>query len=289
MLDKAEADDKPFKASMLLASPLSPSNERLVMRWFDGELGRFGAWRANRLLSRSDAARNFLQDLDRSRSVSREWHRSRQEELGANLQSNSLGQQSLWDAVLRRIDVEERSSLYLGPRKETTESGDERDAAAGWSTSWVERCGWGVCGALSTAVLALVLRDFPIDGSLSNKISGLLPAKQNLAGNGVGPVASQEAISSLARTSAEPSNAAIVPVSGVPISGVRSGSGTSNLRRGRGVEVDWMRSDGTLQLIQGSELNSTLIWVKRDRSRVQAVARPRAATPQFIATKIAAE
>ena len=130
----------------------------------------------------------------------------------------------LWSKISQRIDAEERAAIYLGERKPAVSEG----IGAAWS-NWLSR--HAVMGGLSGAAMAamvLVLVTRP------SKPGEILPVYTG------GPVAAQSSS----------------PFRQAAFTGAGS-SGRSTM------EVDWMRSNGSLQLIQNPTSKSAIIWVRK--------------------------
>jgi hypothetical protein len=140
----------------------------------------------------------------------------------------------LWDKIARRIDEEERAGIFLGRR---VAEGSER------APRWFERVGfdraaWGMTGGMLAASLTVfMLRQAP-DASRD----GLNFASTALPLTHIG-MSAERPVPRVATTSSAP---------------VSFSSATHNI-----VEVDWMRSDGRVRLLQDPSERSAIIWVKR--------------------------
>lgn len=146
----------------------------------------------------------------------------------------------LWNKISQRIDAEERAAIYLGARKPVV----QEDSSGSWST-WLSR--HAVMGGLSGAAMAamvLVLVTRP------SKPGEILPVYTG------GPVAAQ----------------GTSPFRQAAFNGVGS-NGRSTM------EVDWMRANGSLQLIQNPTSKSAIIWVRKKNTNARNQQRNVFATP----------
>jgi hypothetical protein len=247
---------------------LTKREELLLMRWFDGERGRLSNWLVRRVLAKQKAAQEYIRQLELCRASVKQAQDS-----FVNEESNS----SIWDSVLARINREEQASLYLGPRI-THINSCPHDEEGSWYSVWGERFGWGVCGALGVTVIAVVWQGLPLQRSSAKDNLELSFDKQLVisdkefepnnkndlisSGSHLVSFGSQNPAGQVASESA--------PFESVPFESVLSYraskyNNNTNEPLGGRIEVDWIRSDGTLRLIEGSESQSTLIWAKRDK------------------------
>lgn len=154
----------------------------------------------------------------------------------------------MWDQVSMRIEQEERAERFLGKRNES----EKVSAKVSWTS-----LGWGFSGSLVTAGIVGVVIAFSGRSNPSSKGDDFTKRLER----------SLEVLDAQgdSRPSAQNVN---LPVS-------------STLRRP--VEVDWMRSDGRVHMIQDPQERSAIIWVKRqhpglaaidDGSDAQSLARP---------------
>lgn len=146
----------------------------------------------------------------------------------------------LWSKISQRIDAEERAAIYLGDRKPVVQDG----SIATWS-NWLSR--HAVMGGLSGAAIAamvLVLVTRP------SKPGEILPVYTG------GPVAAQ---------GTSPFRQAAFNAAGT--------AGRSTM------EVDWMRANGSLQLIQNPTGKSAIIWVRKKNPAARNQQRNVFATP----------
>ena len=123
------------------ASMLREKDERLISKWLDGECGWLERWRAGRLLRGSQAARNFLENMQAVRCGAQCWG-----------ESACRCQVDLWDRIAARIDQEQRAEVFLGRR---------RAAAADVRESRFSPWTLGVSGAAVAAAAALLLVFLP--------------------------------------------------------------------------------------------------------------------------------
>jgi len=241
---------------------LTQREELLLMRWFDGESGRLSSWLVKRLLVRQKAAQEYLKHLELCR-ISTKKH----QESNCVEKSNS----NVWESVLARINREEQAALYLGPRITDSNNNRPQDEETTWYSVWGERFGWGVCGALGVTVVAVVWQGLPIQRfSAKDNLELSFDKKLVISDKEFEPNNKNELISSgshLVSFGGQHSTSQSAPELALSDRASRYDNNNCNnneLLSGQ-VEVDWIRSDGTLRLIQGSESQSTLIWAKRDK------------------------
>jgi hypothetical protein len=212
-------------------SGLSERQERLLMRVADGQVGFFDRRRASALLEKSAAARNFVDGIRNSGALSRV---ALLNSADSDLRTHEV---DLWGRISRRIEEEERAELMLGRRVT-----DERERAP---LGWFERLGfdrlaWGLTGGMVAASLTVFILRQPPSAARD---------QQNFS------VASLP-LPHVAFNNTERSLPAIAPVStSAPVS---FSSAEHNV-----VEVDWMRSDGRVRLMQDPSERSAIIWIKR--------------------------
>ncbi len=132
----------------------------------------------------------------------------------------------LWDRISQRIDAEERAALYLGQRKPETQEMERSFLASFFSKQ-------SVIGGLSgAAVAACVLMLI----SRPTKPGEIIPVYTG------GPVAAHN------RSAFHQASLGTAPQG--------AGSGSS-------MEVDWMRSNGSLKIIQNPNDKSAIFWVRK--------------------------
>lgn len=188
---------------------LTAREERLLCKLHDGECGVLARWRAERLVERNPAAREFVAALALSKEVV--------VERGACVERCDL-----WSDIATRIAQEERAELFLGKRRETPVERFLSFLREHRQVAW---------GIPSGAVLAGLILFFvaPNPGSDSVKKFGV--AKTN---TGRAPVVNL--------------------------------ASTDKARARQPVEVDWVRGNGRVRVMQDPSRNSAIIWVRRPQS-----------------------
>jgi hypothetical protein len=159
-----------------------------------------------------------------------------------SLFSTPTASPDLWDKINTRINAEERAALYLGQRKPVATANEGSVASHFFSKQ-------ALFGGLSGAAIAacvLVLISRP------TKSGEIIPVYTG------GPVAAQNA-SAFHQASL-----------GAPQREVAPGSS---------MEVDWMRSNGSLKIIQSPNDKSAILWVRRKGATSGASARVIKPTP----------
>ena len=210
---------------------LSEREELLLMKYHDGAANAFERSRAHRLLRKNSEARAYLEGLSRVEGVAKEYVKEVSEE--AN---------DLWNQVALRINQEEKLEVWLGERKHDSKR-NHFDFSAFTPKEW------GFAGALATACVAVLA--FYV-GPLFQEMS---------------PTAQIATESSTATTAAGPKRLPAVSL-------VSDGATTREPPRllepemPYGVEVDWMRSQGSVRMIQDPSGKSAIIWVKPRRHKI---------------------
>jgi hypothetical protein len=154
-----------------------------------------------------------------------------------SLLSDTPASPDLWDRISQRIDAEERAALYLGQRKPETEEMDRSFLASFFSKQ-------SVIGGLSgAAVAACVLMLI----SRPTKPGEIIPVYTG------GPVAAHN-------------RGALHQAS---LSSTLQGAGSSS-----SMEVDWMRSNGSLKIIQNPNDKSAIFWVRKRSTRTSLGIKP---------------
>lgn len=232
---------------------LSDRQERLIMRFADGECGPLARLKAKKLVRRSASARRFLDDL-RHTSVFMGGYEN-------DLHKSESGQVDLWKRVEQRIEQEERAAIFLGERR----AGVKVDIFKEFFSSS------SLAAGLSGGVVAALLLAFvwTPDGAM-------LPVPESSdAPAGSAPLA--QAVSNPAVATQNPVQRSVKLVSqGAPAARQRSMFNSGNIvAETSGVEVDWMRSDGQVRMIQHPESSVPIIWVKK-RTQRRIVLRSRA-------------
>ena len=132
----------------------------------------------------------------------------------------------LWDRVATRIDGEERAALYLGQRKPIMEP--EESSLLGRLLSRQVVCG-GVSGAAIAATVLIMI-------SRPTKSGEILPVYTGGTGAAVNSSAFHQA----------------------SLGAQQQGFGPRST-----MEVDWMRANGSLKIIQNTGEKSAIIWVRK--------------------------
>jgi hypothetical protein len=204
---------------------LSEKQELLLSRYHDGECNFIQSLQAKRLIQRNQSAHAFLQNL-----------RAIQTACIAEANTNEQKPVDLWERVNTRIMQEERAALYLGERR-LKQSSESLSSESLWSRlqSPYALAG-GLTGAACAALLLMVLYRPTEILSFSAPQTAMLSTMPH-----VQPVAVQ-------------------PVGGI-----------GNVQRPRlapalnqpSLEVDWMRSHGSVKVIPDPNGSSAIIWVRR--------------------------
>lgn len=214
---------------MMVEEKLSDSEQLLLSRFFDGECGLVGSWRAQRLLARSSLANRFIENLETIQGMV-----STHEPGG----SNTI---DLWDRIAQRIDEEQRAELYLGERNPTERASFWQNLSETYTT-WIG----GAAGAAIAAVAIIV-------SNSGTPQSPRTPQRQNI---GRAAVAQQVSVRAPNRQSA------------FEIPRIQR-------RIPQTFEIDWMRSEGALQLIPDPKGASTIIWITREYEEPQNLSQTR--------------
>jgi len=211
--------------------------EMLLCSFYDGQSGFFGTLKAKRLLARSSEARNYFEQLGKISAASQSWF---------NLDENSRDSAeeiSLWKQVSQRIDQEERAAFYLGSRRLSLVGADKAGR-----TALIPTLSAGFAGTMAVAAMAMFIFLPASDvGILNNSTSSEFTAgvgPQEIATRGFRDQ-SDEGVNFVSHERAEPLR-------------------ITESRLNRAMEVDWMRSQGRVRLIQSPSERSAIIWVKRD-------------------------
>jgi len=187
---------------------LTAREERLLSKLHDGECGLVARWRAERLVEKNPAAREFVAALTRSRQMVVE-------------RTAGIPKADLWSGISTRIAQEERAEIFLGKRRETPLEKVFAFLREHRQVAW---------GIPSGAVLAgLIL---------------LFVAPQPGSDNG------------------EPLGVAKSNAGRAPVVNLASAGGRSR----QPVEVDWVRGNGRVRVMQDPHRNSAIIWVRRPQS-----------------------
>lgn len=232
-------DDKQKTLGSLKVSSLKEKEMLLLSRFYDQECSFLEKGKVRRLLLNNNDAASYLRSL---------------EGIGKELSDSSSFTVDLWAGIDRRLDQEEHAALFLGDRKPLSrEDAQPRSILNGVS--------WGAAGALVAACLVLVV--VGTGDNPSNPIAG-----SSLASNGSGTQGSEAApaivdldTSFVANVQHGGTNASVLPNS-------RRGADSQFDMNSNGFEVNWMRSDGRVSVIQGRDGKSAVIWVRRRDTRL---------------------
>ena len=213
-----------------------PENEqKLLMRFVDGECSDAEASRAQELVLASPAAASLVEELKKAGSLSR-----------AALQAPELSPE-LWKRVFNRIDQEERLAVFFGRRK----IGSLREHLLDPLFDGLRDLGWKMYGP--AAALVAVCAVFVI--ALSSG-SAPAPAGRNFA----------------AKPGAAMVNAGATGENGVLQEGSYSPPILLEEEVPVSLEVDWMKSRGSVRLFQVPGARSTILSIDKKR-RAAASAR----------------
>jgi hypothetical protein len=233
------------KAAEGVSAPigLSSREELLLVAFYDQECGFVDSLRARMLLTRSSVAREFYAAIERTEIAYKAY--------AARVSNES--RVDLWDRISARIDAEMRAEVFLGGRSYREPSVATRITGA--IESWRSRLAWGASGAALASFLGMgliyggYLGTGPNGGFSGGEITRSASGRIPLAA----PVSYQGRSQSL---------------------GVRESVRTSP------VEMDWMRSEGRLRLLQDPDQRTAIIWVK-PRSTEARVAVPAGYGPRL--------
>lgn len=235
---------------------LSNKQQMLLSRYLDNECGWFDQRLAEMLLARSAEARRWLHTLQCNSEATKTWLENRSEQVG-----------DLWLEVADRLVQEERSEVFLGRRQE---QGD-----GNWFD--VRNLYWGAAGATFAAMLAVIVtngvapqreeraglieeydHNSPVlteasdaRGTLSVE-SKVREPQSNLTGGAVALVGGESALIDERTGAYRPGDSKREP------DDIALPNYHSNV-----VEVDWLRSDGRVRMLQGAKERVPIIWVRR--------------------------
>jgi hypothetical protein len=210
---------------------LKEKDKILLMRWHDNSLNFIGRWKVQRLLSNNSCANDYIEELQSLNSKL----------LQQNNDNSHNIKIDLWDNISNRIEQEEQAAFYLGQR-----SFDYREEISTWNRvkqSWV----LGIpAGALATLVITFAINNFS---------SGVTSNNLNMASN------KQLELNTVAIPNIPYSlqSAAVQPVANKKV--MKRPTYSNN-----DLEVDWLRSDGRVQMIQKNEQSLPIIWIKREEA-----------------------
>ena len=213
-------------------APLNDDEEILLSKLFDGECTPVEERAAHDLLVSSSFARNFFGELGSVKKQLCESHAQIRQSLGSGSE--------FWKKVSNRIEQEEKTAVLLGPRERSIADISPITRAAQWlRQSFVFG---GLAGACVAAVLLLVLS--PNTSNSPSKRSASFFQSNSPADSG--------------------------GVSQVSLADNRSLDSTAKRRpnilfdqAGSAMEVDWMRGNGPVKVIQSPGERAPIIWVRR--------------------------
>ncbi|MCB0352674.1 MAG: hypothetical protein KDD64_04090 [Bdellovibrionales bacterium] len=239
---------------------LTEQQELLLCRYFDDECGWIGSFRARGLLRKSCSAKDFFSGLRATSLETRDCG-----DMLLERASRSTCCENLWEKVSARIASEEKAEIFLGKRSV---------ASSQQAFFTLPRFAWGVSGA--AAALCLVAA-FSLDG-----FSGA-PSEPTFESS----IASLE---SPIRTDGSEAGGVTLASRGIvePVRQVSTASGAGSQPLRNFVEVDWMKSDGSVRLVHDPAASAPIIVVKKrpfdtlypsGRSGTRALYRSRARVP----------
>jgi hypothetical protein len=206
-------------------TPLTENQEILLSQYSDGECGMWRAILAKRLISKNPAAKDFLLILQSVKDT-------------CTLEFNSAPPPSidLWDRISTRITQEERSALYLGERRLEHKAepawGEPNWSSALWNRM---RSPYAVVGGVTGAACAAILLTVMYRPSNVVSFSAPQTAMQNT----------------------------MPYVQPVAVSGKSYRPRVAAPLQQPSLEVDWMRSHGSVKVIPDPNGSSAIIWVRR--------------------------
>jgi hypothetical protein len=210
----------------MLKEKLDETHEKLLVMYFDNELGLLGRWRARCLIKNSSSAASFYSSLEEIRNIAFS-DTSREPPL-----FKSLPAIDLWGRINKRIESEMKSEVLLGKRSLVARSSE-----------------------LKSFILHL-----KEDGVVS-KISSLFKLEGLLYGSAGAAVATLLILFVYSPLNNDPLNSRMSKVD--PI--INEISFQREQPRSALIEVDWMKSDGRLNLIQSQNGGHPVIWIARKK------------------------
>jgi len=192
---------------------LSQKQEIRLMKYVDGECGVVGSFFVQRFLERNEAAKAFVEALQKNSLVLKE--------------RESLDAPDLWGRIERRIEQEERNAVFLGERAFRSSNSPFAKSIYEKFFDWQPA---GIIGGLSGGAIAalavLAVWQGGSDGSAGSKFNDAAPMVAN--------------------------HQAGVPRVGL-VSGRTGDNDSGRFIGERyPVEVDWIRSDGRVRMIPDS-------------------------------------
>ncbi len=265
----------------MIKSNLTEKEELILMSFLDretgtrGGLGRKSFWQgglwqgtiwqdrtARKLLASKPEAREFLESLNAVDQVCRS-------QMGFGTPSGVHCDGNLWERVVRRIQAEEKSELFLGRREVP---------GAVYRSSLRDRLGidwkaWSatvaVAGTALAAFLFVVVPQEDPQGHLVRLGKGLdyMSASQELNSSPLQSVSSSSSFLPEPQVGAISSSELMSSgiVSGMVNEGIPASFGASQRATVPldSFEVDWVKSHGRVKLIQDADGRSAIVWIKK--------------------------
>ena len=212
---------------------LTEKEEKLLEQYFDGECRLFAGRKAKRLLDEKPEALAYIEHL---KELSKATKKAISEEY--------TGEVDLWDRISNRIDQEEYASIFLGERKTLKEE----------KVPWYSGIGWAIPGAALSAFAFFMVSSQPVAS-----LPGGSPKPLGFAEADFLSLQSLRTVSQGALQQAPQQRV-------VPRAYVRRSVPVTSV-----VEVDWMRSDGRVRLIEDPEDTGAIIWIRRRKPTSKAI------------------
>ncbi len=237
---------------------LSKGQEKLLVRYMDGECSFVEDLLVKMILRLSINAREFVADLHNVDKATKAWAESNVS--SAVVGSATAESLNMWQRIERRILQEEHSAIFHGERTPVKE--ELGLAGSIFEKVFNKSLFGGMAVGVATAALAFVVLDQGGDivgpvGSEGNKIAILTPADPHNVASGVEFVSYPES-----------SNRANSPRRNPSEEAYRVQRDIRSMRKMEiPFQVDWMRSDGHVRFIQDARKGSTVIWVDRETSK----------------------
>jgi hypothetical protein len=222
--------------------PLSERREKVLVRYHDGEASLLDAMQAKLFLALCADSRDFFKTLDTIRDIARSDD--------SHISATRTKRVDLWSNIESRIAEEERAALYLGTRPAALDLSSGANTPR--HTALFERFFWGASGALVAASVTLVA-------------TTMFGGKEQ---EGLGRP--QQFVLSRDTTQGEGASSRYTPVAArrsahineIPVSSGTLPFTASATRIPQATEVDWVRSEGSVQMIQDPIGRSAILWVK---------------------------
>jgi len=220
---------------------LSLRNEKLLVRYFDGECGWIEKYLAEKLIQKNSLAREFMDTMHVIGEITRN-------ERAGILKVNPTPT-NLWDRISARIEAEEKSALFLGMRAaQTKKVGFAQRLSDVFSVSQVA---WGASGAFAAACITYFFVHVAPGSSVAH-----FSASQGQPNSAIRQVALHERAAGHRSPRASDSNSLGRKSLNEPIRIL-----TQNVPSA--LEVDWVKSAGHVRMMQDPEDRSAIIWIKR--------------------------